>query len=228
VSLNGSGERTKGFFRASAADILARTRVPTAASTKTHATGGNPFSLLRKGLGWAIIGSCILIALLYTGTLSDFIDGPSLVLVFAFIFFGAFNSFRIQDVLHTLKTLFSFQNIAENDALISYQVFRRLSELAVGGGVMGTTIGLVQMLQQLDDPSAIGPAMAVALSTTFYGLLASEVVFQPLAADALARGDVTRDVGQYGQEWRLMGVMGGPFLLLMVFFIMLLAMADFS
>jgi len=42
-------------------------------------------------------------------------------------------------------------------------------------------IGLVNMLQNLDDPSSIGPAMAVALLTTFYGAVLANVVFLPVA-----------------------------------------------
>ena len=48
-------------------------------------------------------------------------------------------------------------------------------------GMIGTLIGLVQMLQNMSDPSKIGPAMAVALLTTFYGALMANVVFNPLA-----------------------------------------------
>ena len=48
-------------------------------------------------------------------------------------------------------------------------------------GLIGTLVGLVQMLGNLDDPSAIGPAMAVALLTTFYGAILANMVFLPLA-----------------------------------------------
>jgi chemotaxis protein MotA len=48
-------------------------------------------------------------------------------------------------------------------------------------GMIGTLIGLVQMLQNLSDPSAIGPAMAVALLTTFYGAVLANVVALPIA-----------------------------------------------
>ncbi|HDD43479.1 MAG TPA: motility protein A, partial [Candidatus Desulfofervidus auxilii] len=48
-------------------------------------------------------------------------------------------------------------------------------------GMIGTLIGLVQMLAKLDDPSNIGPAMAVALITTFYGALLANAVFLPIA-----------------------------------------------
>jgi chemotaxis protein MotA len=48
-------------------------------------------------------------------------------------------------------------------------------------GMIGTLIGLVQMLRNLDSPEAIGGGMAVALLTTFYGALSANLIFIPLA-----------------------------------------------
>jgi len=48
-------------------------------------------------------------------------------------------------------------------------------------GMIGTLIGLVQMLRNLQDPSGIGVGMATALITTFYGALLANLVFLPLA-----------------------------------------------
>lgn len=48
-------------------------------------------------------------------------------------------------------------------------------------GMIGTLIGLVLMLQNMDDPKAIGPSMAIALLTTLYGSLMANVFFLPLA-----------------------------------------------
>ena len=61
-------------------------------------------------------------------------------------------------------------------------IVRRAAEIAPGMGLIGTLVGLVQMLAQLDDPSAIGPAMAVALLTTFYGAVLGTVILTPMAA----------------------------------------------
>ena len=47
-------------------------------------------------------------------------------------------------------------------------------------GMIGTVIGLIQMLQTMNDPSSIGPAMAVALITTFYGAVGANLLFIPL------------------------------------------------
>jgi chemotaxis protein MotA len=54
-------------------------------------------------------------------------------------------------------------------------------------GMMGTLIGLVKMLMQMDDPSSIGPAMAVALLTTFYGVILANLIFLPVAGKLKAR-----------------------------------------
>jgi len=48
-------------------------------------------------------------------------------------------------------------------------------------GMIGTLIGLVQMLSNLSDPSGIGSGMATALITTFYGAFAANLIFIPLA-----------------------------------------------
>lgn len=61
-------------------------------------------------------------------------------------------------------------------------VLRRAGEVAPAMGLIGTLIGLVKMLAELDDPNAIGPAMALALLTTFYGAMLGSVVLAPLAA----------------------------------------------
>ncbi|SKA69917.1 motility protein A [Desulfobaculum bizertense] len=60
-------------------------------------------------------------------------------------------------------------------------VFKGMGTMAPAFGMIGTLIGLVKMLQNLSDPSSIGPAMAVALLTTFYGAVLANVAFLPLA-----------------------------------------------
>ncbi len=48
-------------------------------------------------------------------------------------------------------------------------------------GVAGTVIGLIDMLNNLSDPSALGPALAVAFSTTLWGVFLANYIFQPVA-----------------------------------------------
>ncbi|MDX2145663.1 MAG: MotA/TolQ/ExbB proton channel family protein [Rhodospirillaceae bacterium] len=61
-------------------------------------------------------------------------------------------------------------------------VLRKAAEIAPAMGLIGTLIGLVQMLGNLGDPKVIGPSMAVALLTTFYGAILANMVLNPLAA----------------------------------------------
>jgi chemotaxis protein MotA len=63
---------------------------------------------------------------------------------------------------------------------IGREVFQGMADDGPAMGMIGTLIGLVQMLQNLSDPSAIGPAMAVALLTTFYGAIIANVFCNPM------------------------------------------------
>ena len=60
-------------------------------------------------------------------------------------------------------------------------LFENLARYTPAYGMIGTLIGLVIMLNHMDDPSKIGPGMAVALLTTFYGAVAAYAVFSPMA-----------------------------------------------
>tara|TARA_R110002110_G_scaffold268122_1_gene483960 strand:+ start:219 stop:983 length:765 start_codon:yes stop_codon:yes gene_type:complete len=61
------------------------------------------------------------------------------------------------------------------------KVFSATGDVAPAMGMIGTLIGLVQMLSAMDDPKAIGPAMAVALLTTLYGAVLANMVAIPIA-----------------------------------------------
>ena len=70
---------------------------------------------------------------------------------------------------------------------IVQDIFRKMGIYAPAFGMLGTLIGLVQMLSRLQDPANIGPAMAVALLTTFYGSLLSTLFFLPIAGKLRSR-----------------------------------------
>lgn len=80
------------------------------------------------------------------------------------------------------------KEILEDDIYYSDQrhaqgqsIFESMGSSAPAFGMLGTIIGLIQMLRLLDKPEKIGPAMAVALVTTFYGSVLANLVFIPLA-----------------------------------------------
>lgn len=61
------------------------------------------------------------------------------------------------------------------------EIFTAMGTYAPALGMIGTLIGLVQMLKSMNNPESIGPAMAVALITTFYGAILANLFFLPVA-----------------------------------------------
>ncbi len=67
------------------------------------------------------------------------------------------------------------------------EIMQTFGTLTPAMGMVGTIIGLVLMLKSMNDPSTIGPAMAVALLTTFYGATLANLLFNPMAGKLRAR-----------------------------------------
>jgi len=67
------------------------------------------------------------------------------------------------------------------------KLFKFMASTAPAMGLIGTIIGLVQMLQNLSDPDAIGPSMAIALLTTLYGAMFAFIIFGPIAEKLINR-----------------------------------------
>ncbi len=88
------------------------------------------------------------------------------------------DGFEPDNIRHILNAELSS---LENRHEMGQNLFKTWGALSPSFGMIGTLIGLVMMLAELDDPSAIGPGMAVALLTTFYGVLLANLVFLPMA-----------------------------------------------
>ena len=71
-------------------------------------------------------------------------------------------------------------------------IFKAIGDVAPAMGMIGTLIGLVQMMSNMSDPKAIGPAMAVALLTTFYGAVIANTMALPIADKLLHRSNEER------------------------------------
>ena len=111
------------------------------------------------------------------------------------------NILAIEDALPSIENVFLRGGLrlvvdrADREALVEmmahevkYTMAAKDEEISVVGtmaslcpawGMLGTLVGLVLLLQNLDDPSMIGPAMAIALITTFYGSLFANTIFSP-------------------------------------------------
>ncbi len=81
----------------------------------------------------------------------------------------------------TRKILETYMDSISTSLSIQERIWRDLGVYFPMFGMMGTIIGLVLMLKGLTDPSTIGPAMALALITTFYGLLFAGIFALPIA-----------------------------------------------
>jgi len=194
----------------------------------------------------------MLMAILQGGSLSIFIDVPSMLIVFGGTAGVALVNFPLGEVLGAiniakkaflfkevntndlLAQLMEFANKARKEGILSLQgaidsiddeflvkalqmavdgqepddlkamlnteidyiaqrhslgvsIFESLGAISPAMGMVGTLIGLVQMLQNMSDPASIGPAMAVALLTTFYGAVLANIIFLPIAGKLKTR-----------------------------------------
>lgn len=73
------------------------------------------------------------------------------------------------------------KNQAQERHSTGASIFSSLADVAPAMGMIGTLIGLVAMLANMDDPKAIGPAMAIALLTTLYGAVIANAICSPIA-----------------------------------------------
>jgi flagellar motor component MotA len=107
-----------------------------------------------------IVLGAIIAGIVAATPLSTFIDVPSLIIVIVPVLAALVGKLGLDFYTKPKDEICS---VAGNTAMYA--------------GAIGTVIGLVQMLQNLSDPSAIGPAMAVSLLTMFYGMTVYLVCF---------------------------------------------------
>lgn len=98
-----------------------------------------------------------------------------------------FMSYGLQMVIDGLEEDVVKDNL-EKEILFARQhhqtissVFRTMATLSPIFGLLGTLIGVVQVLRNLSDPSSMGSSMAIAITTTFYGIFAANFLFLPVA-----------------------------------------------
>ena len=70
---------------------------------------------------------------------------------------------------------------------IGQALFKKMGDAGPAMGMIGTLVGLVQMLSNMSDPKSIGPAMAVALLTTLYGAMMANMFALPVASKLALR-----------------------------------------
>jgi len=127
-------------------------------------------------LGFIIMFVLAIIGLSASDSLGHVIDIPSVLIVIGVslgMLLMAFGS----DLGSAIKTVFR-KSTGRKALILSLIVFERGKSFAIASGVIGTLIGVVNMLANLDHIAALGPGLATALITSIYALALSYGVFQ--------------------------------------------------
>ncbi len=181
----------------------------------------------RFFLGMALIGVLLVAGILSGGNLRIFLDFPSAVIVVGITVGATVGSFSWADITQAFGGALSGADLDEDVAARSQAVLNRAADAAVASGLVGALVGLVLILSNLSDPTAIGPAMAVALLTVFYGTLLGELFLRSLASDVGARSGGLPARGDRRGTTTVYVSMATLFMLLLVFMLMLVSMANF-
>jgi len=139
---------------------------------------------------FALIGLGLLAAAMGINThINLFINLPSAVIVVgcSLTFTLAYHS--ADRVFKALIAALSDGKLNRNESLQHQSVLSTMRTITSASGVIGTLIGLVSMLAQMDDPKSIGPAMAVALLTALYAVIIAEFLIAPLINRLKTRTD---------------------------------------
>ncbi|MBU0550484.1 MotA/TolQ/ExbB proton channel family protein [Myxococcota bacterium] len=132
------------------------------------------------------------IAALFSGDLAIFIDLPSILLVTLAPPLIVIGHHGMRGFIRALQVGAGAKPEEE-----SPRVLQSLRDLSCAAGAIGFLIGLVQLLANLDDPTRVGPALAVAMLTVLYGLALAELLYAPILrrltgpSKPSARGAVT-------------------------------------
>jgi len=110
------------------------------------------------------------------------IDNPFLKKGIMLIVDGA-DTELVKNILETEITFVQERHIQ------GQSIITTMASYAPAFGMIGTLIGLINMLKNLDDMNALGPGMSVALITTFYGVVLANLVFNPIAKKLKAQTD---------------------------------------
>ncbi len=133
------------------------------------------------GLLFAAAGIGLIISgILMGGSIALFINLPSVAIVVGFTVFFTFAYHSAGKTLEAFFTAFGKEKLPADEAQQHLRVLWTARSLASASGVIGSLIGFVNMLANMDDPKNIGPAMAVALLTLFYAVLIAEGIVGPL------------------------------------------------
>lgn len=104
------------------------------------------------------------------------VDGVSLIV----------NNFTAEEIRHNLQAKIGAK---QGKMSLASNLFENMSKICPGVGMMGTLIGLIEMMSKISDPSTIAGGMALALITTLYGLLLGTIIYAPFGEKIAIEAD---------------------------------------
>jgi flagellar motor component MotA len=165
--------------------------------------------------------SIILMGIAFGGTVAMFIDLPSILIVFGITTLFTFAHHSVGSTSKAFAAALKNEAVPAVEGRQYIRVLSTARVLASASGVVGTLIGMVNMLASMDDPTAIGPAMAVALLTLLYGVILAELFIGPLINRLRTRVEID-DSSEQPMAVTAVTVVAIPVALL-AFFLMLLS-----
>ena len=145
---------------------------------------------LQKIIGFIGVITAIMVGI--GSNIEGFIDPPSLIIVFGLTIGAILYSGR--SVSQAVRAVFK-GDLSADEYRIAADTWRKTEDYLVGSGIMGTLIGVIIMLKNLDDPAAIGPGMAIGILTVLYGVYLKYFICKPIGTSL---SDKARLVEQQG------------------------------
>jgi flagellar motor component MotA len=146
---------------------------------------------IRSSSALVLLVVIVLAAIMMESNLWAFVDVRTLMLVLGISLGGTLWLNSVNDFLESCRDWLANEELDEAGRERSHRVFTQMANFTVAGGVIGVLIGLIQMLQNLSDPTAIGPSMAGALLSLLYAVLFGEILLRAVAEDCLSRDKST-------------------------------------
>lgn len=149
-----------------------------------NSSSPGPWRLNLSGVaGFTLAVSTVVLAIILGGRLELFFNIPSVVLVVGLTTAIGLMTYGVKDLA---RALFALRVVVAHmpEGLLckrDAEILRGLTVYIYASGVIGTSIGIIQMLATLDDPSTVYQGLTVALLTLFYAVLISEGLFRPAA-----------------------------------------------
>ena len=102
------------------------------------------------------------------------------------------NNFTVEEIRHNLNAKI---NAKQSKLLLASNLFENMAKVSPGVGMIGTLLGLIDMMQNLgDDPSKIGGGMALAMITTLYGLILGTLFYGPCSEKISLEADKSLEI----------------------------------